>query len=1607
MMKKFYYLVSWFFFLCSILLTPTIAFSQNRIVSQKSRIPVEQFKRITGDPSTQKLKSQNFVPNNQAAEVSIWDGMKGKQENLSLRNEVSKTYRNQDGSFTSLIAAGPIHYQKNGHWNDIDTNITRDAVGKYSYSNKANMMESYYGENSNVGVKTVIKEGELIEFLNTSMYWEKDGIPFTKIQSSNVPATVKDDELYYKNLFGNISAEFKSLTGKRKLTYVIPDKAALGKIPVEADYLVFSEDIILDKGWTYELKDNIVLIKNLKKEIIFLYNAPAVFEKYNSSIDFNVIKDKPTLVEINQAGNVLTYLLKVKREWLENEGRVYPVGIDPPLSVPDEAFRSGSADASGYGVEDQISIGYLTGDELDGFVRFDLSSIPSGSSITAATSALYRYDGNGGMGKDRSYRPGSSSFDPRDWIYYLNNGIFTFYYGDLFYSFIDNLSLAASTAFSPNNQYKINAFNPTGIANVQSGLPDGYVNVIFYPFGSDWGSYTNYGIFYGHTAAVSVKPYLSVTYTRGCTAASSTASDRFIDDIKFRGTLNPDTDQASGYTSPGYADYRAATSKAKQIPGGGINVFIHATGTSSMPPSYIKAWVDWNKDGIYDPVTEKVFDSGSVLTVSTTFGYIIPIGTAPGNYNIRLRNYYYDYEDDLDGYYYGPCGPRANGETEDYSFEVIADCAAKITSATAAKRCGAGPVTLTAVRSGLGSGFKWYASEFGPAITGATSSTYTTPSLPVGTYTYYVTATNGSTCDSSKKTPVKFVVNPVPTITFEKSQPSICGEEASLIVTSAGDKQEVELFAEGFESGLGKFTFNHLINNGSEVNTATDWQSKSSTYIPTGAVWYPAISSGSINNKFAYATSDVLPPSMPGYSISTTLTYSSATINTTGFINLKLSFDSYFSYFGTAGEGLYVEIFNGSNWIPVPLGSYTSSIGVGTRFENKIVDLNSFIGQTNLQIRFRYSAGWADGVAIDNVRLYGDKPLSPNFNWSAPAGTIFSAINCTSPIESGVASACIKPSVSDLENSASWLISVTPTLNNGCSGTASITITNNTKTWNTTTSTNWGTDNWKPGGTGLPPTADKCVIIKTPVTLNSVTNGLAKNLTVQAGGKLDIAGNLTVTDFVKNENASPDNLTVKSDGNLIQLNATAPNSGSINAERAVTDMDNVAGTQMDYVYWSSSVLGQKTKNSSGMLDGFSPGTPNNRFFRYNEPNDRFYETGDPTFVPGKGYAVQAETSAGFPPNATGYAKTYHFRGTPNNGDISFNISRSPNAGLVQHGFNLIGNPYPSNIDFNVLYGGNSGLIYRTVYFWTNNTYTQSQQGSSYAGNNYAVCNGAGGNPPTGGSYTTAPNGIIKVGQGVIIQKQSVGGPQPLLFKNSYGPGQDLRVTTAGTFYQKGDTAVNRFWIKLLSPTDLSNTQLIAYIPEASNGYDPNYDAEILGMSSDVFYSKVDDKNVLIQGKSEFVLTDRVGLGANFFKNAAYTIALDHAEGIFAAGQNIYLKDIQTGIVTNLSEGSYTFTTEAGLNEGRFEIIYKPEIVLATEGASPEDLIVYRDGGNFVAKAKNSKITKIEVYDTGGRLIYSQQTGDTKVVVPAEELPNSVYILKITQNERVTSRKILK
>lgn len=500
------------------------------------------------------------------------------------------------------------------------------------------------------------------------------------------------------------------------------------------------------------------------------------------------------------------------------------------------------------------------------------------------------------------------------------------------------------------------------------------------------------------------------------------------------------------------------------------------------------------------------------------------------------------------------------------------------------------------------------------------------------------------------------------------------------------------------------------------------------------------------------------------------------------------------------------------------------------------------------------------------------------------------------------------------------------------------------------------------------------------------------NLVIESGKAMCIGSRI-----LNYENA--ENFLVETDANLIQINDGAVNVGEIRLERFIHSMNNQLPNQMDYIFWSSPVSGQVLRGENG----FSPGTPNNRFYQYNESNNYFVSTPDLEFQPGKGYAIRAES--GTPESNTNpYQKTYSFSGVPLNG-IHNEIILQKTDDL--HGFNLVGNPYPSNLDAHKFIDQNFHAIENNLYFWTNNQPEQYQQGSSYSGYNYAIYNrNTGGiaaqfnvDDPT--DMTEIPTRFISPGQGFIVRAKE--NNQSLLFNNS------MRDAENAYFFQKNTEEIDRFWITLTSPNQTTSMLLIAYVKGATNEFDAEFDVENPN-TSDGIYSVVGIRKFSIQARDySFSKMDEVEIGTKSFQSGTHIIRLHQKEGRFNESQNVYLKDKYTHKILNLSESPYRFWSDEGEFHDRFIILYEnnsPYASSTQKTTNPIQMVYHQN--ELIIHSPEEQILEIEIFDKSGQSIYKHLNINTLNFSEKLNFGNQKWIVVRLETEsgNVKNQKII-
>jgi hypothetical protein len=195
---------------------------------------------------------------------------------------------------------------------------------------------------------------------------------------------------------------------------------------------------------------------------------------------------------------------------------------------------------------------------------------------------------------------------------------------------------------------------------------------------------------------------------------------------------------------------------------------------------------------------------------------------------------------------------------------------------------------------------------------------------------------------------------------------------------------------------------------------------------------------------------------------------------------------------------------------------------------------------------------------------------------------------------------------------------------------------------------------------------------------------------------------------------------------------------------------------------------------------------------------------------------------------------------------------------------------------------------------------------------------------------------------------------------------------------------------------------------ATQGVDAGIDGAYINDSAIALTSAINGEEYTIQGRPAFDPSDVVSL--NFKTNVAgdYTIAIDHVDGLFSTGQDVYLVDSTTGTETNLKTDAYTFTATTGTANSRFTLKYQRNLGVNVATFNENSVTVYKNGGVLYVNSGASAISNIKVFDIQGRVIAEQKNVNaTSTAIKNLKSSQQVLIVKvISEDNKVVNKKVV-
>ncbi len=553
------------------------------------------------------------------------------------------------------------------------------------------------------------------------------------------------------------------------------------------------------------------------------------------------------------------------------------------------------------------------------------------------------------------------------------------------------------------------------------------------------------------------------------------------------------------------------------------------------------------------------------------------------------------------------------------------------------------------------------------------------------------------------------------------------------------------------------------------------------------------------------------------------------------------------------------------------------------------------------------------------------------------------------------------------------------------------TLTINPNSWTGTVDTDWNEPlNWC-GGVPVATDAVEIPLVTNQPIIASGDNILVESVNVFSGATLVVesGGNLTVANAVTV--ASGGDFTVNNNANLIQVNDVS-NSGSVTVIK-----NSSALYRLDYTLWSSPVTGQN-------LQDFSPLTLSNRFYDYDESTDSYSVITPSTndFSVGRACLIRApNTYAAYVDDDTsGVIWEGTFVGEPNNGDVAVSTTTALN------GYNLVGNPYPSSINVNDFFDANVATVNQTsaLYFWRKRNDPNTTTYAMITKAAYVANAAAGGDTGASTFIGDSSDWVVNTGQGFFVQTTGAS----IVFNNSMRRGVNNQQFFRMEQQDEDISEVSRIWLNITGDEGEFKQMAIVYNNQTTLGLDYGWDGEALSDGPIALYSTIEGVNLGVQARSQFNEEDVVPIAYEVTNSGSYTISLDHFDGVFLQGQDVYLKDNVTGQLIDVKNTSYTFSTIAGLFTDRFEVVYSNQALSINDLVLDTDtVVVYQKNDVLTIDSSNLMVKEVTVYDVQGRVVYEKRNIDTDVVTITDlQLQKQMLLVEITVDDRKVYKKIM-
>jgi len=446
-----------------------------------------------------------------------------------------------------------------------------------------------------------------------------------------------------------------------------------------------------------------------------------------------------------------------------------------------------------------------------------------------------------------------------------------------------------------------------------------------------------------------------------CISSATSALNQEITNVSLN-TLN----NTSAPTGAMYTNFISTVPATMLSPGVNYNMTItssFAPGSSTSQSCWAKAWIDFDRNGVFDPVNEMVFSNATSSSNTITAQVTVPANAIMGNTYMRVV-----LNQTTNATLVTPCGTYTYGETEDYAITIAPQAP-----------CDAGaiailqPAGMTQAGASLPVWVKF--TNFGSQAIAANtlSLAYKVNNGTPVTVNITSSLAPGAT-DSIQMPPF------VATMGYN----TICAYTTLACDTSLFNDQVCKSVYAQYYTTVPYFDNFEGPNNFYKPDLTPDWQLGTpsaniinSAYSGTKA-WVTNLTGDYSNNADEYIYTPVF--DFTGLGVTDTVTISfyhwlAMASGDYGQLQYKVNGSAGWANLGFVGDA------SGTNWYNMQVGGvhYFSQVNSGWMYSAYKLSPGTFNGNDTVQFRFRFystASGTSNGWAIDNFNLA--LPVVPN-----------------------------------------------------------------------------------------------------------------------------------------------------------------------------------------------------------------------------------------------------------------------------------------------------------------------------------------------------------------------------------------------------------------------------------------------------------------------------------------------------------------------------------------------------------------------------------------------------------------------------------------------------